>query len=122
MRIRVWELFYGAMVLGGLAGCTSTANESEADPIGSHVANADKLFEPDGKDGNDLEVTVFQAAGPNVASIQSNVDAYRAALGDPNNGNGPGPLATGRREINWDGGGGVTATAIGPYAIRRVPQ
>jgi hypothetical protein len=33
------------------------------------------------------------------------VDAYRAALGDPNNGNNAGPLAAGRREINWDGGG-----------------
>jgi len=48
--------------------------------------------------------TVFQAAGPNAASIQSTVDAFRAALGDPNNGNNPGPLASGRREINWDGG------------------
>jgi hypothetical protein len=47
---------------------------------------------------------VFQAAGPTAASIQSSVDAFRAALGDPNNLNNPGPLATGRREINWDGG------------------
>jgi hypothetical protein len=46
---------------------------------------------------------VFQAAGPNPASIQSTVDAYRAALGD-NNLNNPGPLQKGRREINWDGG------------------
>jgi hypothetical protein len=47
---------------------------------------------------------VFQAAGSTAASIQSTVDAYRAALGDPNNGNNPGPLKNGRREINWDGG------------------
>ena len=47
---------------------------------------------------------VFQAAGPTAASIQSSVDAFRAALGDPNNLNNPGPLSTGRREINWDGG------------------
>jgi len=47
---------------------------------------------------------VFQAAGPTAASIQSSVDAFRAALGDPNNANNPGPLPTGRREINWDGG------------------
>jgi len=47
---------------------------------------------------------VFQAAGPDAASIQSSVDAYRAALGNPNNLNNPGPLQTGRREINWDGG------------------
>ena len=55
---------------------------------------------------------VFQAAGPNVASIQSSVDAYRAALGDPNNGNAPGPLASGRREINWDGGGANQTTDV----------
>jgi len=33
-------------------------------------------------------------------------------LGNPNNGNAAGPLAGGRREINWDGGGGVSATAL----------
>ena len=58
--------------------------------------------------------TVFQAAGPNAASIQSTVDAFRAALGNPNNGNAPGPLATGRREINWDGVGGVDTTTTAP--------
>lgn len=49
--------------------------------------------------------TVFQAAGPNAASIQSTVDAFRATLGNPNNVNAAGPIASGRREINWDGGG-----------------
>jgi hypothetical protein len=48
---------------------------------------------------------IFQAAGPTADSIQSTVDAYRAALGDPNNGNNQPPLdRSGRREINWDGG------------------
>jgi hypothetical protein len=46
---------------------------------------------------------VFQAAGPDAASIQSAVDAFRASLGD-NNLNNPGPIQKGRREINWDGG------------------
>ncbi len=55
----------------------------------------------------------FSAAGPNQASIQPTVDAFRAALGAPNNGNTPGPLASGRREINWDGGGSI-ATTISP--------
>lgn len=54
---------------------------------------------------------VFQAAGPTVASIQSMVDAFRAALG-ANNGSA-GPAAGGRREINWDGGGS-TATSVSP--------
>ena len=47
-----------------------------------------------------------------TASIQATVDAFRAAVGNPNNGNAAGPLASGRREINWDGGGS-TATSVG---------
>jgi hypothetical protein len=54
--------------------------------------------------------TVFQAAGPSAASIQSTVDEFRAALGTTNNVNNPGPLASGRREINWDGGSPTNAT------------
>jgi hypothetical protein len=56
----------------------------------------------------------FSAGGssdPN--SIQATVDAFRAALGNPNSGNAPGPLPSGRREINWDGGG-VNTNAPGP--------
>jgi hypothetical protein len=52
--------------------------------------------------------TVFQAAGPSAASIQSTVDQYRAALGAVNNGNNPGQTS-GRREINWDGGSPTNA-------------
>jgi hypothetical protein len=66
---------------------------------------------------NSIEVAppvVFQAAGPNAASIQSSVDQFRVALGGANNGNAPGPIATGRREINWDGGGNNPATSPGP--------
>jgi hypothetical protein len=49
--------------------------------------------------------TVFQAAGSTAASIQSTADAFRAVPGfETNNGNNPGPLQSGRREINWDGG------------------
>ena len=54
---------------------------------------------------------VFQAAGPSTASIQASLDAYRLALGGDNNGVAKGPIATGRREINWDGGGS-TATSL----------
>src|SRR5262245_47606717 len=35
---------------------------------------------------------VFQAAGPNIASIQGTVADFRAALGDPVNGNNPNEL------------------------------
>src|SRR5690349_3358087 len=56
------------------------------------------------QDQSFIAPAVFQAAGTNAAAIQSTVDAFRARLGDPNNLNNPGPLQTGRREINWDGG------------------
>jgi hypothetical protein len=63
--------------------------------------------------------TVFQAAGPSAESIQSTVDAFRAALGEPNNANAPGPLDSGRREINWDGGGNndTTDTPVTPFNV-----
>jgi hypothetical protein len=43
----------------------------------------------------------FIASG-DAPSIQSQLDAFRTALG-PLNPNGPGSLGGGRREINWDG-------------------
>jgi hypothetical protein len=54
--------------------------------------------------------TVFQAAGPDAAAIQSTVTAFRAALGDPVNGNTAMALDKGRREINWDGAAPTDAT------------
>ena len=56
-----------------------------------------------------LNTTSF-AGDATPASIQGTVDTFRTALGNPNNANNPGPLVGGRREINWDGGGAVTAT------------
>ena len=37
-----------------------------------------------------VQPTIFQAAGPSVEAIQSSVDAFRAALGEPNNAQQPG--------------------------------
>lgn len=45
---------------------------------------------------------VFQAAGPNIASIQGAVTEFRNALGDLN-GVTAAEFPGGRREINWDG-------------------
>ena len=40
--------------------------------------------------------------------IAPKVDEYRALLGDPRNGGSvPGPAASGRREVNWDGVNGA---------------
>jgi len=75
--------------------------------------------EPPANDKDHVPPIVFQAAGPTAESIQSSVDAFRAALGEPNNGNAPGPLDNGRREINWDGGGGVDVTTepVTPFDV-----
>ncbi len=48
---------------------------------------------------------VISDTGANAAEIQAGVDLFRAALGNPNNGNTLASLPSGRREINWDGGG-----------------
>jgi len=63
--------------------------------------------------------TVFQSAGPDAASIQSSITAFRNALGDPVNGNTPAPLDKGRREINWDGAVPTDATTapVTPFNV-----
>jgi hypothetical protein len=53
---------------------------------------------------------VFHDAGATGAAILDDVNAFRAALGAPDNINAAGPLFTGRREINWDGGGATNGT------------
>jgi hypothetical protein len=63
----------------------------------------------------DAAPIVFQSSGNDAAAIQAQVDAFRAAVGNPNNGNTPGPLGSGRREINWDGGGTATTVSGTPF-------
>ena len=60
-------------------------------------------------------ITYSEGGDATVASIQDTVDKFRVALGDPNNGNAAGPLASGRREINWDGGGAATTVSPTPF-------
>ena len=57
----------------------------------------------------------FSASGADAAAIQATVDAFRFGVGNPNNGNNPGPLPGGRREINWDGGGSATTISPTPF-------
>jgi hypothetical protein len=64
---------------------------------------------------------VFQAAGPNAASINGTITEFSAELGGINNGITPpgGPIiAGGRREINWDGGNAAnTTTSLTPTPV-----
>jgi len=70
----------------------------------AQAQNLDDFFPP----------AVFQAAGTNASSIQSTVDQFRAELGGINNANNAGPLPSGRREINWDGGNPSVVTTTPP--------
>ena len=58
----------------------------------------------------------FSGSGPDAASIQPVVDAFRLAVsaGGVNNGNGFGSAPNGRREISWDGGGAAALATIFP--------
>lgn len=82
------------------------------EPITS--ANVDTVLE--GTTTDFIAPAVFQAAGPNIASIQSSVNDFRDALGAPN-GNTLAEVATGRREINWDGAvpTDVTTPPVNPF-------
>jgi hypothetical protein len=53
---------------------------------------------------NSCPPSVFAGAGPSAKDIKQIVREFREALGEPDNGGALGPLPTGRREINWDGG------------------
>ena len=65
-----------------------------------------------------LALSIQQTSGANAAAIQAAVNAFRADLGNPDNLNAPGPLSSGRREINWDGGGATNGTAaVTPFTV-----
>jgi hypothetical protein len=62
---------------------------------------------------------VREAAGANAAAIQAAVDQFRADLGGANNGNTAGTQPSGRREINWDGGGAGATLTLDPTPMER---
>ena len=61
---------------------------------------------------------VREASGATPASIQAVVDQFRADLG-PNNGVIAGSQPSGRREINWDGGGAAAPPTIDGRLLTR---
>ncbi|HET9711887.1 MAG TPA: hypothetical protein VFP64_08395 [Pyrinomonadaceae bacterium] len=85
-------------------------------------ATSDSTIEPvaiqDNTTTNFVAPAVFQAAGPNIASIQGTITDFRGALGDPVNNGVLEEREFGRREINWDGGvppSNVTTPPITPF-------
>jgi hypothetical protein len=95
MKHSTYPALAGLTAMSLMASSFGAAHAQSTDP---------QTFEPP---------AVFQAAGPTTASIQASLDAYRLALGGDNNGIAKGPIATGRREINWDGGGVTTTQPAG---------
>lgn len=91
---------YNSVIFGIAAGFVLVLVSGQVFKTVQAQGNTPKNFEPP---------AVFQAAGPDAASIQSTVDAFRAALGNPSNGN-LGPQPGGHREINWDGAPPTNAT------------
>jgi hypothetical protein len=85
----------------------------------SIVLTVEQTAEAQGTPSDFVAPKVFQAAAPKAAALEGAVDAYRAALGSPNNGNNPPPSdGSGRREINWDGGSPtvlVTTLPVTPF-------
>ena len=77
----------------------------------------DRVANPENTVIDFVPPAVFQAAGPNIASIQGTINDFRAALGDPVNGNTLKELDSGRREINWDGAvpTDVTTPPVNPF-------
>jgi hypothetical protein len=65
--------------------------------------------------GSATGFTVFTDAGPDTTAIQDTVDAFRAALGNPNNANDPGPLAGGSGRST---GTGAAISMVRPWGPR----
>jgi hypothetical protein len=81
----------------------------------SAVLTVQQTAKAQGTPGDFVAPKVFQAAAPKAAALEGAVDAYRAALGNPNNGNNPPPSdGSGHREINWDGGSANITTTTPP--------
>ena len=89
--------------------------------LAAHVEGQEATIDPVAIDDNTtidfVPPAVFQAAGPNINSILGTVTDFRAALGDPVNGNALKELDFGRREINWDGNPITDATTppVNPF-------
>jgi hypothetical protein len=113
------SLLLPAALLTAAIGCDSSAPPASAGSQSVVRVPLQQVHAQGNTSKDFVPPIVFQAAGPSVAAIQSSVDAFRAALGNPNNGNAAGPLTSGRREINWDGGGNNQTTSVGgtPFTV-----
>ena len=110
MNRQFW--YSAAAVAMALSVGIVASNNAPAHAQGARTSSFRNLLQVTSKDFT--PPIVFQGSGPNASSIQGLIDQFRLAIGGINNASNPGPIATGRREINWDGGGNNPATSPGP--------
>ncbi len=109
-----WAVACGLAIILSVLSAQTKGQE----PLGTSIDSTSAAIDVQENTTSDFVApTVFQAAGPDAASIQSAVTAFRNALGDPVNGNATAPLDKGRREINWDGATptDVTTPPVTPF-------
>jgi hypothetical protein len=92
MRFAAW---IGVVGLSGLAACSNGDNLAPSAQSGDEGVLL--AVSPIGEVRSTFRV--FKGTG----DITATVAEFRDALGQPPNGATPGPLTSGRREINWDG-------------------
>ena len=63
------------------------------------TSNASNLCK---ENGAPLPVITVSVVAPDTAGLTDGFENYRSLLGGDNNGNAPGPLDDGHRQINWD--------------------
>jgi hypothetical protein len=110
----IWMVVFGlAFILTALVGRGAEGQQPSTDSD----ARSSAAVVDNNTPADFVAPQVFQSAGPTAASIQSAVDEFRAALGDPVNGNATTELDKGRREINWDGAvpTDVTTPPVNPF-------
>jgi len=94
-----------------------TAHAEAQELLNSNDLTIDPVAIQDNTTIDFVPPAVFQAAGPNAASIQGTITDFRAALGSQVNGNALAELDSGHREINWDGNPLTDATTppVNPF-------
>ena len=102
-----WLVSFSFAIIAMVLAVHVKAQDSTIDPIAIQDNTTIDFVAP----------AVFQAAGPNIASIQGTVTDFRNALGAQVNNNVLNEVGSGHREINWDGNPltDVTTPPVNPF-------
>jgi len=101
MKVQRFSMFAALVGATLVAACNDTGNGttdpvSEPEVISQTISNAT----PEATAG---ALATIQKITRISGVVDPKVPVFGESIGSPNNGNAVGPLATGRREVNWDG-------------------